>query len=34
VRYLRAHSLNIFVVYRVALAAVILAAVALGALPA
>ena len=32
VRYLRAHSLNIFVVYRVALAIVILAAVALGVL--
>jgi raffinose/stachyose/melibiose transport system substrate-binding protein len=32
VRYLRTHSLNIFVVYRVALAAVILVAVALGAL--
>jgi len=32
VRYLRAHSLNIFVVYRVALAIVILIAVAAGAL--
>lgn len=32
VRYLRTHSLNVFVVYRVALAAVILVAVALGAL--
>ena len=32
VRYLRAHSLNIFVVYRVALAMVILLAVGLGAL--
>ena len=32
VRYLRSHSLNVFVVYRVALAVVILAAVALGAL--
>jgi undecaprenyl pyrophosphate phosphatase UppP len=32
VRYLRTHSLNIFVVYRVALAIVILVAVALGAL--
>ena len=32
VRYLRTHSLNIFVAYRVALAAVILVAVALGAL--
>jgi undecaprenyl-diphosphatase len=32
VRYLRAHSLRIFVVYRVALAVVILIAVALGAL--
>ena len=32
VRYLRRHSLNIFVVYRVALAVVILAAVAMGAL--
>jgi undecaprenyl-diphosphatase len=32
VRYLRGHSLNIFVVYRVALAAVILIAVAMGAL--
>jgi len=32
VRYLRTHSLNIFVVYRVALAAVILVAVALGAI--
>ena len=32
VRYLRTHSLNIFVVYRVALAAVILIAVALGVL--
>jgi undecaprenyl-diphosphatase len=32
VRYLRSHSLNVFVVYRVALAIVILAAVALGAL--
>ena len=32
VRYLRSHSLNAFVVYRVALAIVILAAVALGAI--
>ena len=32
VRYLRTHSLNIFVIYRVALAVVILVAVALGAL--
>lgn len=32
VRYLRTHSLNVFVVYRVVLAAVILAAVALGVL--
>jgi undecaprenyl-diphosphatase len=32
VRYLRTHSLNIFVVYRVALAVVILVAVAVGAL--
>jgi undecaprenyl pyrophosphate phosphatase UppP len=32
VRYLRTHSLNIFVAYRVALAIVILVAVALGAL--
>jgi undecaprenyl-diphosphatase len=32
VRYLRTHSLNVFVVYRVVLAAVILVAVALGAL--
>jgi undecaprenyl-diphosphatase len=32
VRYLRTHSLNVFVVYRVVLALVILAAVALGAL--
>ena len=32
VRYLRSHSLNVFVVYRVALAVVILAAVAMGAL--
>jgi undecaprenyl-diphosphatase len=32
VRYLRTHTLNIFVVYRVVLAVVILAAVALGAL--
>jgi undecaprenyl-diphosphatase len=32
VRYLRTHSLNVFVVYRVVLAAVILAAMALGAL--
>ena len=32
VRYLRAHSLNLFVVYRVALAIVILVAVALGGL--
>jgi len=32
VRYLRTHSLNVFVVYRVALAAVILVALALGAL--
>jgi len=32
VRYLRSHTLNIFVVYRVALAIVIIAAVAIGAL--
>jgi undecaprenyl pyrophosphate phosphatase UppP len=32
VRYLKNHSLNVFVVYRVALAIVILVAVALGAL--